>query len=363
MSESIERKSLPVLIADKLENEICSGQLLRYLPGRRILAKRFGVNEKTAASAIDILEERDLLAPVEVGKKRKINDKTVKSRAKQASKAKSKRLLILHQANSALCVEDVLLLRDVQDIWESQCGPVSWARVDFGRYQKPGSMLDKLIENYSADVLVMMMPTVGWCEEAIARIPTFQFGGPYGGEAFTMCGYSVVNEMLPVVQYLAKLGHKRIFIPSMDQLQRDAHIKALVSGLGELADPTIAAEALCPHFVERVPQAWRMYWKKYLSEIRPTAVVVHEDCGLMSLYGFCAEAGIRIPRDLTVITMNYEERFEWMQPQPTMMRFPAKRAIVIFKDWIKGGFRPTGRHFLKLDMIKGESVGPPRKVN
>ena len=138
MLEPIERKPLAVVLADKLEEEIRTGQLKGYVAGRRILAKRYGVNEKTASAALNVLSKKGLLADAESGKRRKIIAQDVKP----AAKAASKRLLILHQANTPLPVEDVLLLRDVQDSWEANGGPVSWARVDFGRYKKPGRVLD-----------------------------------------------------------------------------------------------------------------------------------------------------------------------------------------------------------------------------
>jgi DNA-binding LacI/PurR family transcriptional regulator len=108
-----------------------------------------------------------------------------------------------------------------------------------------------------------------------------------------------------------------------------------------------------------VPAAWSGYWKKSFSSLRPTAVVLFEDTHVLSLYSYCYTHGIRIPTDLSVISIGYESRFEWCQPRPTMLRYPGNTAVAHFQQWLEGGLKPIGRKFFELEMIEGESVARP----
>ncbi|SHK18753.1 DNA-binding transcriptional regulator, LacI/PurR family [Rubritalea squalenifaciens DSM 18772] len=357
MSKPIERKPLAVVLADKLEEEIRTGQLKGYVAGRRILAKRYGVNEKTASAALNVLSKKGLLADAESGKRRKIITQDIKP----AAKAASKRLLILHQANTPLPVEDVLLLRDVQDSWEANGGPVSWARVDFGRYKKPGRVLDGVIDRYGADAVVLMSPTVHWSTEAARRLPTFQFGGAFSANpSLSLCSFALDSELVPLIQFFVDQGHRKIFVPTPNEELVNAIQNAYRSVFGDSMTQSEMDE-LVQVFPERVPQAWRGYWKKALMQVNPTAVMLLDDNAMLSLYGFCAEVGIKIPRDLSVLSLSYDERFEWMQPVPVMTRFPIKKAIKLFKSWMRGGLESVGKNFLQVELRKGESIGPARK--
>lgn len=56
----IERRSLAVQIADRIGEEIGTGTWTADLPGKRTLAERYGVNAKTCAEALCLLERRDM---------------------------------------------------------------------------------------------------------------------------------------------------------------------------------------------------------------------------------------------------------------------------------------------------------------
>jgi hypothetical protein len=350
MKEHLERRTLAESMADRLEEEIRGGILKGNLPGRRLLAQRFGVNWNTAEAGITLLEKRGLVAVAELGKRRRILAE-VEERTKAAG-----RLLILHQAGVPLTTSDAFLLRDFQDVWESEGGLVFWKRIDFRARRKPAAVLETLIESYGASALVMLIPSEGWCGAAADRLPFFQLGGDHiKHERLTLCAFGWEPELASVVRYLGEMGHSRVMMPVENEHARVSIEKGFRQGLGSETAPTEIAR-LCPAFPESEPKAWRRYWKKCLSELAPTAVVTFDDRMLLSLYTFCGEAGIRIPRDLSVVSMEYDERFEWMLPAPTMMQFPRRKALPFFRQWLAEGMRPMGRCFLNLEMLKGGSV-------
>lgn len=360
MSGGIERRSIAAQLADRIESEIRAGTWQGELPGKRMLAERYGVNVKTGAAAMDLLEQRGLLGPATAGRGREILAPR-KSRGPRKQES-GKRLLIIHQATGLLSIEDFQLLHRMGDTWERSHGEVVWARVDYPRCKRPGPLLDSLIKRHAADALLLYVPESGWCRQAAARRPYYQIGGPYEADVpISLGAYAIDLEVQRVVSYLRKLGHRRILLPS--ESMGDRMKQSIVDGLrggGDTKPEFGRWEDYCPTFPESVPAAWSGYWKKSLSSLRPTAVVLFEDTHLLSLYGHCYTHGIRIPADLSVISIGYESRFEWCQPRPTMLRYPGNTAVAHFQQWLEGGLKPIGRKFFELEMIEGESVARPK---
>jgi DNA-binding transcriptional regulator YhcF (GntR family) len=356
MSGNIERRSIAAQLADRIEQEIRAETWEGELPGKRTLADRHGVNVKTCAAAIDLLEQRALIGPASAGKGRTIlpQPKLRKSRGRQSDK----RLLVLHQAGGVINVEDYHLLQRMGEIWTRIHGELAWASVDFPRCKSPGPQLDVLIKRHSPDALLMLMPGGGWHREALRRLPFYMSGGPYEEDLPLSLGACAINlEMKRVAKHLRDLGHRRIVSPTEGMSER--MWRSIIDGLRseDGGKPEIGTwEDHCPRFPGNVPEAWDGYWKKTFARLRPTAVIVHEDAHLLSLYGYCFVHGLKIPDDVAVISISYDPRLEWLLPKPVMMRFPAKLALAHFRRWIDGGLRPIGRKHFPLVMGDGGSL-------
>ena len=119
-------------------------------------------------------------------------------------------------------------------------------------------------------------------------------------------------------------------------------------------------EASCPVFRESVPAVWQDYWKMLFAERAPTAVILMSEPWVHSLYGFCAENPIRIPRDLSVFYLGDNDELVWCHPPPTRVKYPVARGVRHFKSWADGGLKSVGIKILPLVRIDGQSVAPPR---
>jgi len=362
MGGDIERRSIAVQLADRIEREIRAGVWADELPGKRTLSERYGVNVKTAASAIDLLGQRALLGPARAGRGRAIlpAPETAGARKKRGGK----RLLVIHRTGGDLNLEDYGLTQQMAACWEKHEGEVAWTSVDFPHCKSPGPLLDALIQRHSPHALLLLSAGGGWHRAAAERLPFYMAGGPFEADLPISLGACAIDhEVKRVVKLLRELGHRRILAPSGGRSERVW--RSIVDGLEADArskPETGTWEDYCPRFPEHVPDAWAGYWKKAFMRVDPTAVIVFDDTALLSLYGYCSVQGLRIPRDLTVVSMNYEPRFEWLVPQPAMLRYPAKPAVAHFQQWIKGGLKPVGRKYFPLSIIEGESVARPQGV-
>ncbi|BDS05611.1 hypothetical protein NT6N_06510 [Oceaniferula spumae] len=351
LSRPIQKIRLSVQVADCIEQDISAGVWIHHLPGRRPLADRYEVSVKTCVAALTLLEDRGVIAAAEPGKARAII-----RRAVSKSRKRHLNLLVLQQIHSELSHEDAYQLSSTQAIWENAGGHVIRRGVDFPYHKNPAKLIDKLIENHSADAIFLLSPTAPWGLEASRRIPTFQIGGHvYDTLKISFFGFRLRTEIPKVVRYLRDQGHRKIFIAATDETLHPFTLSGLKSGYDDEV-PNIRLEDYCQVCPSSDPDGWAEFWKKNLFWLKPSAVVVHSETQLLSLYGHCSRNGLKIPDDLSVISMRHHPLLNWIYPKPTMMQFPADHVIREFKKWMDNNLHEQGNHFLPLTRLDGESV-------
>lgn len=353
MTNPLERKSLPVRLADIMEKEMRSGKWGGLLPGHRVLMSSYSVSAKTCLGAIAQLESRGVISKGEQGKKRRIL-------VSPESSQKSLSNLLIIDGIGVPSGEDLLQLHSFQTAWEESGGMTQSMKVDFPRYRRPGSLLKEAVLRYRADAILLHVPSLAWVDAAVKLCPVFLSGGEWRGE-ITGVSYNIREEITKAVLKLRALGHSRIVVPFelLGRKMEDAIREGLAAGL-DLRPDSPQVRDFCPVFSEHVPAAWQKYWKKLFASVKPTALILSEDIHVQSLYGFCFNHGIRIPQDLSVICLESTSHLEWCEPVPTRMRFPVNTATSYFKKWIRGGCRPMGMRFLSLEPIEAGTLAPPR---
>lgn len=353
MSNSLERKSLPVRLADLIEGEIRAGSWGKTLAGHRTLMDRYSVSAKTSLAAVEVLESRGLISVAEQGKKRRVLV------APDDSTPSLTELLIV-DGMGAQSGEDIVQMQSYRRAWEESGGRVHSIKFDFPRYRKPEALLREAISNHKADALLLHVPPLAWVAAAARLRPAFLAGGEWQDDETTAVGYNLGNEVAQQAERLKSLGHQRIVVPldlvgsRMEHAVRDG----LARGLGVPARSP-AVRGACPVFSERVPAAWQQYWRNTFASLRPTALILTDDIHYLSLCGYCFRHGIRIPKDLSVICLESTEHLEWCDPVPTRMRYPIDAAVRHFRRWIRSGCRPIGKKTLPLEYIEAGSVCPP----
>lgn len=351
MQNSLERKSLPVRLADVIESEIRAGTWGEFLAGHRSLMERYSVSAKTSLAAIELLEARGLISCAEQGKKRRVL-------VTPDDSSKSLTDLLIVDSMGTQSGGDIVQMQAYRRAWEEAGGHVQSIKLDFPRYRKPDALLRQAIANHKADALLLHVAPLAWAEAARKLKPVFLAGGEWQGGDITGVGYGVREEVIRAVKKLMEFGHSRIVIP-MDLVgvgMENAVRQGLARGLG-LQDDSALVRELSPVFPERIPSVWQSYWKKMFSTLRPTAVILLDDIRYLSLLGWCFSNGFRIPRDLSVICLESTEHLEWCEPIPTRMQFPVDEATRYFRKWIRSGCQANGFKLLPLELVQGGSVG------
>ncbi|BCU77924.1 substrate-binding domain-containing protein [Luteolibacter sp. LG18] len=351
----LERKNLPVRLADEIERAIRAGEWTVRLPGHRTLMKTYAVSAKTCIAAIAHLQERGLVSSPEQGKRHRIL-----LEGKPAT----------HGLETLLMLDDMsapsgghrLSLQAYAEAWEETGGRVVSLRFDFPRYRHPGHLLREAVATHRADALYLQVATAPWVRAAARLRPTYLDGGEWGPEKnYTGVGFKMGITVGEVARALRALGHERIAVPlELVGPIFEAGIRTHLAEALELRDGSSRVAALSPVFPEGLPEAWLGYWKKLFASTRPTAVIVTKDLHFLSLQGFCTQHGIAIPRDVSVVCLESTDALAWCSPVPTRMRFPIEEAILYFKKWIRGGCRPLGTRVLPMEQVPGATVAPPR---
>jgi hypothetical protein len=353
--KSLERKSLPMRLAEIIEAEIKAGDWADSLAGHRTLMERYSVCAKTSLAAIALLEASGLISAGEQGKKRRILVKPEKS-------GKTLTDLLIIDGTGTQSGEDLLQIQAYREAWEETRGTVQNIKFDFPRYRRPASLLKEAVANHKADAILLHVPPLAWVVAAAKLRPVFLSGGEWRGQQITGVAYDLQEVVALWVERLRKLGHSRIMVPQdfTGPGLEDAVRKGVARGLG-IHENSPELRDLCPVFPERLPDAWQQYWKKAFATVRPTAIILTDDIHYLSLCGYCSHHDIRIPRDLSVVCLESTEHLEWCQPVPTRMRFPIEAAAKYFRKWIRGGCRPMGMKYFQLECIEAGSVTQPPK--
>jgi hypothetical protein len=367
MTKPLRRKTLSEHLADRIEEEIRTGVWKNTLPGYRTLAERYSTSRKTCMAAMDILERRRVVETASQGSRRRIKhsmesgDGSAKTTDIPLQRGG---LLIISSSVSPISEQGWHFMRLYGDCWIRSGHGVNMAQVDYGRFRNPESLLKSLIENHQAGALLLYIAPKPWVLAAEKLLPVYLAGGERSGTTCAGDGFQLRSEVARALLELRQLGHGRVLMPFEPHL---AGFRALTTALmdetfGKSLNRGLIDE-LCPVFTESVPDAWQEYWRRAFSRTSPSAVILIRDAHVLSLYGYCTKHRIEIPRDLSIIHLGYSQILEWANPAVCQMRYPIRRGLAHFREWIRGGLQPTGMKYCDLEKLPGASVARARKTN
>lgn len=353
----LNRITVPERLAEALEKEIIKGTWTGRLPGYRILSRHFGVSRVTCDAAFLILAERGLLAAVEPRKPRRIiGTFGVDSEPRKISPETL--LLIIDKDQQEASNPS---LSQIREYWTRRFGAVRVVAEDLARYKTPKTRLMRWIERENADCLLFYVAPLAWITAAqTSGLPFHMLGGalPPNGSWPSGSGYDLSDDYQRILKRMVKLGHRRIIAPThmTRRRLRGAALKAYAKVFkGTESD----YEKQVPVFHEADPKVWQSYWHSAFTEQQPTAVIVENANALLSLYGYCCEQELRIPRDLSVVCISNEKELKWVHPPPTRMNYPNIKATRHFQSWARNNFTKEVFKFIPLEWEEGDTLAAP----
>jgi hypothetical protein len=325
----IGRRSAPDLLAEAIKEDIGKGVFGETLPGYRGVMKRYAVSQVTAKVAIRILEKMGVIGPAQKGLPRRI--------LKGNSEEKRNKKLLIMQSDQALSPIDQFMSIDVvKRTWQKHMGEAIEVTVDIRRTRVKKSLQKVLEEHQPHAVFTFVLPKPWNAAIQESGIPLYMLGGtsPKDPEA-TVSGYSQERATLLALEKLNEKGHQKVLYPLYPtQLMFSDEIrKAYKQTFPSLSEEAI--ETYTPVLAENHPEVWQSFLQKYYFGVKPTAIIVNTIDHLICVYNFCAQHGLRIPEDFSVVCEEDMPEFAWFSPLPCRMQYPYDKQQRHFLKWVK----------------------------
>jgi DNA-binding LacI/PurR family transcriptional regulator len=168
---------------------------------------------------------------------------------------------------------------------------------------------------------------------------------------------------LTATRHLLGLGHRRIAVITgpdgvLSSRARLDGFRAAMDGADVAIDPTLVRVGGF-----EIEDGVRIGRELLALPSRPTAVFAFNDGMAVGLYQAVAEAGLRIPDDLSVVGFDDLPDARWMIPKLTTVRQPlaemAAQAARILLALVRGEAPAASRTMLATELVVRASTGPP----
>lgn len=323
-------------VAGWLRERIANGGLEGRLPGLRELARELGVSVPTVSQGIRLLEDEGW---VESGGMRRCH-RVVGRPIQQAVEAEgrrgtTRRLLFLTSEPFNQILQDGMntfseLVNTLQEAgWE-----VLHRSNDFKNALKPHRSWERFMEWLNPDALVVLVGTPVVARWALDRgIRVLFIGGDAGPHRVPLMAIRIGSLIQEVIERLQGSGHRQILMPLCGRTA------AFTQAIRDTARVTLDLRAAgkCRFRIEqtayREPEVLMELLEKAWKKGRPDALVVLDWREYVTVSCFLKRHGIRVPEDLSVVLLSYQDELDWHLPRLAHYRYPSERIAQAVARW------------------------------
>ncbi len=357
----LKKQSLPDLIYEKLKGDIAAKRRKGALPGSRTLASEFGVARKSVIAAIDRLREEGLL---QANGPRKM---TIRG----GSRTRSERVYNV-AIITATPFEDmrpseqlflVSLMREIEAAGYSCEMPVMPVEDKEENLEKIARWLKKqhadifLPHEFNRKTLELF---------ASQPVPMFAFGGQVLKLPIAGCGCQIHDAAEECFRELKKLGHSRIVLALPANYRNpEARLARLLREIFGVTESGIHSYAL-PEW-EDTPEGLHALLKELFRVTPPTALVLQSGVHARAAITFLSKQGLRVPEDVSVITIDYDSTLHWQFPECTFSRIDSGNEAMIRQcmKWLRavqsGKIPAPAFQIIPGPFVPGNSIGPAKR--
>ena len=342
-------------VANHLRGELMRGAWGGRIPGGDRLAAELGVGCNTVEAALQLLEKEGLLANQGRGRGRRIVQPAGGPAARQIRVA-------------ILCAEATNRRLDYMIEIQHQLAAAGY-RVQ----PAPRSMMElgmnaprivRMVEATEADAWVVIAGSLEVLEWFAAReIPAFAVFGRRRGLALAGAGPDKASALAEATRELLALGHRRIVL-----LTRPRQRLPLPGVPEQTFLDTLAAHGIAPG-AYHLPD-WDETLKGFSGRLEglfqatpPTALILDEVGLFVATLDFCANRGLRVPADVSLVCNDPDPIFALCQPSVAHIRWnstPLARRIVRWAEGVGHGRADRRQTLIPAVFIRGGTIGPAK---
>jgi DNA-binding LacI/PurR family transcriptional regulator len=340
-------------VAGRLREELLREHRCGLMPGVDRLAVDLGVSRKTVEAALQMLEREGLLVPQGVGRRRRIE---LPAGEKSAHGLRVAILLnepIDRRLDYMAEVEHKLLKAGQTAFYPDKC--LSDLGMDPRR-------VARMVEQNEADAWVVLGGSSGvlaWF--AAQQVPAFALFGRRRGLPLPGVGPDKPPAMAAATRALIHLGHRRIVLLARVGRRLPEPGATERAFLGELAAAGISPSAY------HLPD-WEVSIKGFHTRLDslfrltpPTALIIQEAAFYVAALQFCANRGLRVPQDVSLVCTDADPAFLWCQPSVAHIRWdsrPVVRRIVRWAANVSCGHEDLRQTLTPAEFVPGGTIGP-----
>jgi len=346
------------LVATRLREGLHEGRWSGSLPGVLRLAANLDVSPFTVRRALRLLETEGLLAASGLGRSRGIAAAS-ESRALR----RPLRVAILgHDASLADCPQSSLVLIDIMQSLETAGHDVFFCKKSQTELKHDVRRTTRLLTEIPADAWIVeagSSPLLEWC--ATQPTPCLALYGRTGNLPLARTGPDTVPAHRAATRHLLALGHRRIV-----NIAREARRKP-TPGVCELT----VLEEMAAHGVhtsdynlpdwEETPKGLCRLLEVLFRHTPPTALLIDETPNLIATIAFLARHGIRMPKQVSLVSTDFDATLDWCHPPIAHLRWNNAlivRRVVRWVNAVRKG-RPDRLVInFPAEFIPGGSIGP-----
>jgi DNA-binding LacI/PurR family transcriptional regulator len=336
-----------------------SGRWTGQLPGVLQLAAELMVSKHIVRAALKLLERDGWIEDCGAGRKRKI----LANRIKQPSRLRIGIMLYAPMMeDNALFITTMLGARHAIEMAGHVC---IFCDKYLERMKDNLSRISRCVKATKADAWIVCSGSRVVLEWFAAQpFPVFACGGHFHNLPVACSATSIAPAIESAVNALVDHGHRRIVLLIQTVLRQPRLIPSLESYLAFLESRGIAATPYnLPHFDETA-EGLEGCLDGLFRLTPPTAILVHQGHYFAAVSSFLARRGLRVPRDVSVISMSTDPTFNLCLPPVDHFRTPRDQHITRIARWVDGVAkgRPDKRQTIfDAVYVPGGTVGPAKK--
>jgi DNA-binding LacI/PurR family transcriptional regulator len=354
-----KRTSLIHETAATLKEWIRSGVLKDVLPGELHLKTRLGVGRDTLRLALKLLTEEGWVTPASKGQQRRVQE----GRAAPDQEAPTELLPVTFLSPHAIEHRVTLLeLEDTRLRLAEQGRNLRFVAPDIFHLQNPDRQLERLVRAHPSTAWVLYLAS-----EQIQRwfdrngIPTLIYGSAFPGVKLPFVVSDWGAAAFHAGVQLIRQGHRTIGI--LEYHERFPGLIAEERGLEQALAPLGDQGRLLVFKDDRTPETVAASLERAFSlKERPTALVVTAAAQLLTCYSWLVSRGIRIPGDVSVVSLANDSWFAELHPplchykpdSKMMSRNIAQRVL----ELVSSGLVTRDSIRVPMGYVPGSTIGP-----
>ncbi|MGJ8656429.1 MAG: substrate-binding domain-containing protein [Akkermansiaceae bacterium] len=355
----LKRLSVIEQSAEYLRNSLTQGTWTGKLPGVVRLAEELGVSKLTMRAALRLLEDEGLVRLAENGYSR-----YAVPHAKNTKKNIRVGIMLAEPLSEQVAQFQKLLTDILQQL--DHAGFESFIyHEDLQSLKNDVTRVNTVVTRSPVSIYIVVagfFDILKWF--STQPQPCIALFGRGGSLPIARVGMQKAVATIEAVNYLIKLGHKRI----VKLTRKDRRIPHLAASelrfLATLEENNIETSTYNLPDWEESPQGLNLLLEGLFKMTPPTAIITDEVPIWVAVQQFLARKRLLVPEDVSLIASDDDPSLYWCQPVPSHFSWesePILRHVVRWAKGVRQGKIDQRQKFYPAEFVVGGTIGPVKR--